>query len=194
MKQIYLYLFLSLGLMSACATANRSTRGLNPGTVNISYMPPFSGAVRVGLSKNIESRFSYWYSRPVIDLFTHTSNPDNLFNYGLAGGIVLKPFWYNASEFTTFYFTSLTVGSSVKARFYPYLTFSYYSDLLHSGQSDSWDLAAGCETLVYKFKDSGNELILTPEIILAPYFDGYPFNTMFLGTVGFGISFDLNKL
>ena len=185
LKSFFIFiLFISFFL--DCATANRSTRGLKPRQINVSYIPPFAGALRIGISSNIETRFSWWFERPVVDIFIHSNNDSSFINFGWAGGAILK--FFPNSEGPNVYFSSVTLGMHYKKRLFPYLTYSYFSNLINSKNND-YQIALGCETVIYRFNKSRHEIIITPEIIWAPAFDTYPFNTKFLGTIGLGFTF-----
>ncbi len=185
-------LLISFFLLS-CASANRSARGLEAGKINISYIPPFAASLRAGLSKNVEARLGWWLEKPTADLFLHTRNENGIFDFGLAGGVILQPFWYpHEPDDHNFYFSTVTISSRLKNRFFPYVTVSYFSDLRQNANS-SYEISLGCETVVYRYQKTRNEIIVTPEIIWAPAWDTYPFNTQILGTIGLGFTFGLPK-
>ena len=173
----------------SCASAGRSTRGLKPAQLNISYMPPYSGAVRLGISPNVETRISYWFETPAVDLYIHTANENNALNYGFTIG---KLFSYEKEKRNS-YFASLILGTGFKKRYYPYITYTQFTDFTKLKPS-AWDLSFGCETVVYKNDSNSYEFVLTPELIIAPYFDGYPLNTPIVGTIGLGVSFDFKRI
>ncbi len=172
-----------------CATANRSARKIEPGTVTLSYIPLLSASARVALSKHVESRLSVWVDRPVFDVFVRTADDQRLLNFGAALGTVL-PVIGAAQSKKTYYFASFTVSNRFGKRFFPYLTYSYFSDFKQN-KNNMHELALGCETIVYQFEESSNAIIVTPEVTLLPTLDIYPFNTKFGGTLGIGFSFKL---
>ena len=175
--------------LSACAGAGRSTRGLDSGQLEISYIPPYSGTARLGIVDNFEIRYSIWFEAQAFDLYLHTNNESNLFNYGLVVGEIFPP----GSDQKNSYYVSAVLGSNFKHRYYPYITYTHYTDFVKI-HPKMWDLSFGCEIIVYTSNSKQFQFRLTPEFIIAPYFDDYPLNTPVVATIGLGFIFDLTKL
>ncbi len=174
------FFLILLTTLFSCASAGRSTRGLNARELNLSYMPPYSGAVRYGITNRLEGRVSSWLETGAFDLYLHSPQDEQILGYGLALGT-----YGNFSKHV--YFTSGTLGTSIHKRFYPYITYTAYFPK-HKHLFGSYDISLGCEARVYKTKKTKILITLTPEIIYAPYFYGYPFWTKIVGTIGLGIT------
>ncbi|GEM_PF-3621363 len=184
----YFLLLLSLisgSLLSACASAGRSTRGLDSGQLQISYLPPFSGSARLGIIDNFEIRYGLWFEAQEFDLYLHTKNE----SYPLNGGLVIGKL-FPAEAHHDIYFVSFVLGSNFKHHYYPYITYTHYTDFIKL-HPIYWDLSFGCEIIMYTSKNKNFQFRLSPEFIIAPYFNSYPFNTPFVATLGLGFVFDL---
>lgn len=181
------FILVTASVLAGCASAGRSTRGLDAGQLEVSYIPPFSGSARLGIIDNVETRYALWFEMQEFDIYVHTNNENRLFNYGLALGKLFPV------EDGNLYFVSFVLGSNFKHRYYPYITYTHYTDFAKF-YPQYWDLSLGCEIIVYTSNSKQFQFRLTPEFIIAPYFDTYPFNTPVVASIGLGIIFDLTKL
>jgi len=89
MKNNYLlvltFLLSTFFLLSSCVGL-RSGKGLSQGELHVGYIAPLAGAVRYGVTDNIESRYTVIFENSNFDLYFHTNDDSSLYNYGFLYG------------------------------------------------------------------------------------------------------------
>ncbi len=179
-----LLVFLLFIYLSSCASF-RSAEGLNGGEVSIAYIAPAAGAVRVGITNNLEARASFVGKALRSDLFVHTKNDSGKFNFGFTLGLQF------VSDPKPSYYTAFTI-SNRNGRAYPYLSFFYFEK---HNRNPKHEVNIGCEIIVYKNETSKQEIIITPELsFLIPPIQSTLIKTPIYGGIGIGYTFNFLKL
>jgi len=83
---MYFALFYITALLLSGCVGLRSEKGLDQGELNISYYAPLAGAVRYGVTDNIEVKGMLVFEVYYLDLFLHTNRDSGQVNYGLTLG------------------------------------------------------------------------------------------------------------
>jgi hypothetical protein len=180
MKLIKLFLIvLSFLYLSSCASF-RTAEGLNGGEANIAFVAPATGALRVGLTDNIEARAML--TTIVLfstEMYIHTKNDSGKINFGLTIGTHLL-FNENIG-----YYVGPTIGIRLK-NFYPYLTI-----IKNFTYSPNVKISLGSEIRI-----SHDRLVLTPEIIMEipPFNQVEGVNLPLYASLGIGYTFNFKKI
>lgn len=178
MKVIKLFIIvLSAAYLSSC-TSFRTAEGLNGGEANVTFIAPATGAIRVGLSDNIETRVMMTGAIFSSDIYLHTKNDSGKVNFGFTAGA----YFFDGS---TGYYTGPTIGIRLR-NYYPYLTIIKSIDLAQNVK-----IAFGSEIRI-----SHNRIVLTPEIIyeIPPLNLGDGLNAALYASLGIGYTFNLVKM
>ncbi len=183
MVEMFLF-FLAILYLSSC-TSFRSAEGLNGGEVNITYIVPLAGAVRVGVTDNIEARAMVIGQGYRTDIFLHTKNDSGKFNFGITLGSQF------VAEKRPLYYTEFIVSNRTW-RFNKYLSLGYFPTYKVASRKV---ITFGSEIDIYKSKTSSKKIIVTPEFyVIIPPVKSKLLNTPVGGSFGLGYTFNFLNL
>ena len=189
-----LYFLVSmLFLLNGCMSM-RSAKGLNPGQLMVSYNAPLAGDIRLGMTKNLEARFSIMGESYESDLFFHFHN--NISDIGIALGYQ----WLGHDEKNHNYTGNMIISKELNKRFNPYVGYNFHIDSDRKNEKFFYSIifhyfTIGCEIFIFDSEKFPVNLILTPEIGYSPQRIAPDFyNSYYLGYLGLGISFDFCKM
>lgn len=187
--------------ITSCLPILRSSNGLRKGQFQVSYNAPLAGDIRVGLTDNIEYRYSIIGESFESDFMYHLHRS---FDYSVTAGIIWGPDWDNEANKYPYLplFTdrekvaaAIAIGMS-KAygeRYNPYIAYSYSERTTYGHDAHSF-ITLGVEIAVAKRDKYPVNLVLTPEVMFIPGSTGGDFDTYVYGSLGIGLNFDTKRL
>ena len=202
MKLIYqlfaLLTLLTLSVIFGACTGLRSANGLAKGELSVGYNSPAGGAIRYGITDNIEIRgYSIGDESLGGDLFLHTHDDERPVNVGLTLGSILD---LSGSENILFqdalgdqklaYYIGATIDYKLNDNIRPYFTYTYSTNLSPSFTNQA---TLGVEFRWFLTSRRKVGIIFAPEAVY------FPESLKVLGSESFmwpsvhaGVTFDLS--
>ncbi len=180
------FLFILSNFFNGCVGL-RSAKGLDQGELSVNYYAPLAGAVRYGLTDNIEVKGMLIFEVYYFDVFVHTNRDSGKVNFGFTLGT------YNNYDYGYRSYLGGTISKRISKYFTPYAGIFLYT------KSDSYkeriyQFSLGTEVNLYIADNSEFKFFLVPEIMITPQIKNRDFGSPVYGTVGIGMNFNFLKL
>jgi hypothetical protein len=172
--KIALLIILTVILFTNCMVL-RSAKGLEPGEFQIGYTPLNSGNIRLGILKNVESRYLVINESQAWDILFHL-NKDK-FSYGVSSGV-----WYNDKKAPNFH-SSLIISKSVTDDVSPYFAYVY----VNGKNKYEGFFSLGVESYLAQ-NDFPISMVMTPEFSILNLFNKK--KILLVGAINIGLNFN----